>query len=89
MIPVGVPPAVVVFEDSIVTDKRNEMISRYKLDFVPCSLGGMSQVQVLDDVATTVQVNPATGRAELRSVHTSLRKKAHERTTEFERNFVW
>jgi hypothetical protein len=91
MTPVGPPapppPAIVLYEDTIPPEKRGLVLCHH-LSFVGAPLTGTLRVTVTDNVATTVQFN-SSGIAELRSVHTSLRKKAHERTTAFERNFTW
>lgn len=82
------PPAIVVFEDNVITESRNEKMSRYRLDFASGAIAGMAQVCVNDDTAITVQID-SLGCTELRSIHTSLRKKAHRPVTDLERDFVW
>jgi hypothetical protein len=88
MIPVSSPPAIVVFEERLATEARNEKISYCRLDFGSCPLQGVAQVRIGDDTAITVQIN-SLGSTELRSIHTSLRKKAHRPTTDLARNFSW
>lgn len=86
--PPPAPPGWVVFEETISTEKQGT-ISRRQLNFVSDPLGDTMQVQVVNDTATTVQLNDK-GASELLAVHTSLNKKARqERMSKLEREYPW
>jgi hypothetical protein len=83
------PPAVVLFEESIGSEKRG-ICSAECLSFIAVYVGLTTQVRITGDAAVTTQLNPNTGIAELRAVHTSLNKKARqERMSTFEREYPW
>jgi hypothetical protein len=91
MIPFGPPPAPpgwVVFEET-VSNETQGVVSRRQLNFVSPTLADTTQVRVVNDIATTTQVN-SKGLAELRAVHTSLNKKARqERMSKLELEYPW
>jgi hypothetical protein len=91
MIPFGPPPAPpgwVVFEET-VSNETQGTVQRRQLNFVSPALAETTQVQIIDDVATTTQLN-AKGITELRAVHTSLNKKARqERMSKLELEYPW
>jgi hypothetical protein len=86
--PPPAPPGWVVFEETVSTETQGT-VSRRQLNFVSDALEDTMQIQVVNDTATTVQIN-SKGISELRAVHTSLNKKARqERMSKLEREYPW
>jgi hypothetical protein len=92
MLPLGLPPAppaVVLFEESI-RPERSCVFSHEWFSFVDASFAEITQVTITDTIVFTARLDPVSRVAELRSVHTSLNKKARqERMSTFEREYPW
>jgi hypothetical protein len=89
--PPALPPqAIVVFEERVTPQRRSQLLSCHRLDFVCLPVSGTTmRVQVTNDVTTTVQLN-SNGSGGLRAVYASLAKRVRqERMSALDREYPW